>query len=140
MDDKPRINIEDLVRERQAGLIARRLGRIEMTGTASVDDLADMAQRHYDQLSTAQGSWNSVVPQAIEAWRRYDVLESEIVRLTSLLREEAQAFEAMANEVGCDAGNPDITEACEHCLWLEHAARIRRRTAEGPAYYGARTP
>ena len=58
-------------------------------------------------------------------------LASNLIDLIEWQRERlriiAESFETWADEIGCDAGNPDggSTATCEHCRLIQDAHRVR---------------
>jgi len=51
---------------------------------ASRDDLADGALEHYQRVSDAALEWNSLIPQAIEAWRDMPKIEARLAALEEM--------------------------------------------------------
>jgi hypothetical protein len=52
-------------------------------------ELAEQARAHYEELSSAACSWNSAIPQAIDAWEREEQLQKIAEELPGLLRRWA---------------------------------------------------
>lgn len=68
----------------------------------SRDELADAAQAHYKALSDNAMHWSSVVPEAIEAWRKLPALEAELAQARTnveTLLAELEGFRAWKRSV-----------------------------------------
>ncbi len=60
---------------------------------ATRKDMAEQARKHYDEVSTEAMEWNSLIPQAIDAWEHQPELLEQNRQLLMALKRVIQAYQ-----------------------------------------------